>query len=291
MKRILALTLCAILLLFAGCDAPAEPSAPTQEQLSTQPTEQTQPSTEPTQETIQPDPMEPTEHEPAPNPFEPWDFAYVDGYLTCTAAPAMLGVDVSKYQGDIDWQKVAGAGVEFAMIRIGNRGYGAAGKISLDAYALDNIAQAQAAGLQVGVYFYSQALNEAEAIEEAEFVLDALTGIRLQLPVTFDWEVFENGETKGRTYGMKVEEVTPCAVAFCETIRAAGRQAMVYFNPEMAMDLLYLEQLTDYGFWLAQYGDAMAFPYKVDMWQYTSAGKVDGIGGKVDLNLCFLPNG
>lgn len=293
MKEILSVILCLSLVFCAGCAAlpPQESTAPSTEEtvLSSQPSEQLRPTEESTQQTQQPEPMEPTDAVPEPNPFRPTDFEYVDGYLTCTAAPAMLGVDVSKYQGDIDWQKVAAAGVEFAIIRIGNRGYGAAGKISLDGYAMDNIAKAQAAGLQVGVYFYSQALNEAEAVEEAEFVLSALEGIELQLPVTFDWEIYENGDTKGRTYGMDGETVTLCAVAFCETILAADRQAMVYFNPETAVDIFYLEKLLDYDFWLAAYDDALTFPFKVDFWQYTSTGKVDGIQGNVDLNLAFRP--
>lgn len=257
---------------------------------STQPTTEpaTQPATQPTQtekpETYPTAPLEPTDPEPEANPYRVEDFVYENGFLTCTAGESLVGIDVSKHQGVIDWQQVAAAGVDFVMIRAAYRGY-ESGQVNADTHALANIQGAREAGLMVGVYIYSQAINVAEAVEEAQFLLQMLEGVPLDLPITFDWERY-SGEA--RTANVSGRTVTDCAIAFCETIRAGEREAMIYFNPTQALEELSLPELTEYPFWLAQYDTEVMFPYRVDMWQYTNKGSVPGIGGNVDLNIGFF---
>lgn len=221
------------------------------------------------------------------NPFGAQDFVMENGYITCPAGNSVLGVDVSEYQGSIDWPTVAAQNIGFAMIRIGGRGWGAQGTLYADVCWQQNLEGARAAGLQVGVYFYSQAISVEEAEEEAAFVLELLQGQALDLPVVFDWEFAPSED--GRTHGMSPKTLEQCVLAFCEKIRSAGYQPMVYFNQELGwrmLDLLQLQQ-QGYGFWLAMYSGAMTYPYRVDLWQYTSAGTVPGIPAAVDLNLWF----
>ena len=220
---------------------------------------------------------------PAENPYGPEDFAYDGDYLTCTAGPSRLGVDVSSHQGDIDWNAVAAAGVEFAMVRIGFRGY-AEGEINEDTKARTNIEGAKAAGLDVGIYFFSQAISPEEAAEEARWAIEFLAGYELELPLVYDWEHVWSEEARTANL-VDPELLTACARSFCDTVAEAGYEPMVYFNGYQARDLYDLTALKKYGFWLAQYADAMDFPYAVDLWQYSETGAVDGIGGKVDLNL------
>lgn len=218
------------------------------------------------------------------NPYGPEDFARVNGYLTCTAGPTRMGVDVSEYQGDIDWEQVRDAGFDFAFIRIGFRGY-ETGEIKADDRGREDLAAAREAGLDVGVYFYAQAVSAEEAREEAAWCLEYLEGCDLELPVVYDWEYVSTG---ARTGNMDRQQVTACFSAFCEAIENGGYRSMVYFNPHVANDLLELEALADYPWWLAQYRDGMDFPYRVHFWQYTEEGTVPGIKEKVDLNLMFL---
>lgn len=193
------------------------------------------------------------------------------------------GIDVSSYQGDIDWQTVKEAGVEFAMIRVGYRGY-VTGELDLDDCFEDNIQGALEAGVQVGVYFFSQALTEEEAVEEAEFVLSQIEGYDVTYPVVFDWEEME---VQARTDEMNMLHLTACALAFCQTVEAAGYEAGVYFNQAYGYQQLNLPSLQDYTFWLAQYEDTPTFVYNFQLWQYTNQGTVPGIEGPVDLNVAF----
>lgn len=225
----------------------------------------------------------PTLPPPEENPYGPMDFQYEGQYLTCIAGESTLGIDVSTYQGQIDWQQVAESPVEFVMIRVGYRGY-ESGWIQDDDYAKANYEGAKAAGLKVGVYFFSQALDEWEAVEEASFVLSKIKGWELDLPVVYDWEYVKE---EARTGQMDARQVTDCTLAFCRVIKAAGYQPMVYFNTHQAEEYLILEEVTQYPFWLAMYSDRMTYEYKVQMWQYTDKGKVPGIEGNVDLNLWF----
>lgn len=202
-----------------------------------------------------------------------------DGKKNCK-----IGVDVSKHNGRPDWQKVKQAGIEFALIRLGYRGYGT-GKIVLDECYQWNMSGTLVAGIPRGVYFYSQAISYEEGIEEANFVLSNLNGAALQYPIVLDTEDAEN--EGARTNNMSVEERTRACLGFCETIRAAGYEVMVYANKRwFALDL-DVGQLKDYPWWYAQYADLPSFPYRFSIWQYTAKGRVAGIKGDVDMNIEF----
>ena len=217
-----------------------------------------------------------------PNPYGPEDFDFRGRYLECTAGPCNIGVDVSYWQGDINWPLVKAAGMEFAMIRLGWRG-NTEGNIGEDSTAAENYRGAKDAGLEVGGYFFSQAVTPEEAVEEAEFVLELIKDWKMDMPIVFDWE--DAGGS--RPVGMHPRLLTDCAKAFCETIENAGYDAMVYTNWNQAFYDLYLEELSEYGLWLAMYEADMEFPYKIDMWQYSCTGSVPGVTGPVDLNIYF----
>ena len=217
------------------------------------------------------------------NPYAEEDFDYEGRFLTCTAGPCLLGVDVSSWQYDITWPLVKAAGIDFAMIRLAWRG-STEGGMDEDSYARINYQGAKDAGLKVGGYFFSQATTPEEAVEEAEFILKMAEDMEFDMPIVFDWE-----QTGGRTANMDPRTLTDCAKAFCQTIEEGGLEAMVYFNVYFACYEMYLEELTDYQFWLAMYNSKMDFPYQIDMWQHTDHGSVPGIEGPVDLNIYFLP--
>ena len=217
------------------------------------------------------------------NPYGPEDFAYEGDYLTCLAGQSVLGIDVSYWQGQIDWQQVKAAGVEFVMLRLGWRG-SEQGLMFPDDNVEVNYRGAKEAGLQVGGYFFSQAISVEEARQEAEFVLDLIGQWEMDMPIVFDWERLEDG---ARTQKLDGRTITDCTKAFCEAMEKAGFTPMIYFNPDLAYNYLALEELAGYRFWLAMYDHPMDFPYRVDMWQYTAAGTVPGIEGNVDLNLYF----
>lgn len=220
---------------------------------------------------------------PTENVFAPMDFGYQGDYLTCLTDKSILGIDVSRYQGQIDWQQVKDAGVEFVMIRAAFRGYGN-GLLYEDANAQANYQGAKAAGLKVGAYLFSQAISVEEAQEEARYILDVTQAWELDMPLVYDWECLADDY---RTVGVDARQLTDYAIAFCDTVEQAGRDSMVYFNPNQSHKQMYLAELTGYGFWLAMYTDQMNYPYKVDMWQYTNEGTVPGITGNVDINLYF----
>lgn len=232
------------------------------------------------------DPTEAALPPPDPNPYIAEDFL-VDGngYITCTAAKTAMGIDVSGFQGEIDWQQVKEAGVEFAMIRVGGRGWGESGNLYADNRARSYYEGAKAAGIRVGVYFFSQATSVAEAIEEAMYTLYLIAGWELDMPVVYDWE-WVNSEA--RTAKVTRSMLMDCTVAFCEVIKAAGYEPMIYFNQNQGKNLLHLEQLKEYKWWLAMYTDALTYPYQVECWQYSRSGKVPGIATDVDLNLWFI---
>ena len=222
-----------------------------------------------------------------PNPYKIEDFTFNGKYMVCKTAESYAGIDVSSHQGDIDWQQVKDFGIEFVFVRLGYRGY-EHGNIRLDECAAYNLTQAKAAGLKVGAYFYSQAISEAEAVEEAEFALSVLDGMELDLPLAFDWEKVEYSDA--RTDKVKKAELMTYIKRFCDKVEQAGYEAMVYFNPELAFTHLELIELVEYPFWLASYSakTAMAFPYKVEFWQYRDDGTIPGIEKPVDMNI-WLP--
>ncbi|MGN0666042.1 MAG: GH25 family lysozyme [Huintestinicola sp.] len=207
--------------------------------------------------------------------------AYYTGDKKITTA----GIDVSYYQGSIDWDAVKASGIDYVMLRVGYRGY-ETGKISIDENFHRYAADAEAAGLAVGVYFFSQALTEAEAIEEAEAVLAEIDGYNVTYPVAFDWEVI--GESTARTAEISAEALTDCAYAFCNRVAEDGYIPMIYSTNKMALMKYDLSKLAGFDFWLAQYRDEPTFPYEMQMWQYASDGSIDGIEGEVDLNMSFI---
>ena len=205
-------------------------------------------------------------------------------YIDNSKVNSLLGVDVSVHQGDIDWEQVKEAGINFAIVRLGYRGYGT-GEYELDEKYKDNIIGAREAGVNVGVYFFSQAITAKEAVEEAELVIKSIKDLDVNYPVVFDWELI--GEDTARTDNISVDVLTDCCVAFCETIKNAGYTPMIYQNKRTSLFKLDLNRLNDYEFWLAEYNDEPSYYYDFDMWQYTSSGSVPGIKGRVDMNICF----
>ena len=197
------------------------------------------------------------------------------------------GVDVSKYQGTIQWDKVKASGIDFAIVRIGYRGYGNAGNLKADEYYARNIEGAQAVGMDVGVYFFSQAVNEQEAVDEADFVLGLLEGYTLQLPIVYDPELIR--DDVARTDEVTGEQFTANTIAFCERIKEAGYQSMIYSNMVWESELFDLKKLQDYPIWYADYEPVPQTPYPFVMWQYTEKGTVDGIKGIADRNVWFVP--
>ena len=196
------------------------------------------------------------------------------------------GIDVSKHQGKINWQQVAADGVEFAFIRVALRGYGT-GKLVEDEYFQQNIKGATAAGIKVGVYIFSQAINEEELLEEANFVLEKIAPYKVECPVVYDVEKVSSAD--GRMNALSVEERTRLTLLFCQTIENAGYKPMIYHNMEMGAMLLDLAQLENYDKWFAYYNQDMYYPYEYKVLQYSEKGSVNGISTAVDLNISFEP--
>lgn len=194
------------------------------------------------------------------------------------------GIDVSKYQGSIDWAAVASDGVEYAFVRLGLRGYGS-GKLVLDEYFDKNMSGAKDAGIRTGVYFFTQAVTVAEAVEEADYVLENIAEYDVSYPVVFDVEMITNDN--GRANELSQKDRTDIAIAFCDRIKAAGYTPMIYGNVKCFTKLLDMTRLNDYEKWYAFYDDYMYMPYEVGIWQYTEKGKVAGISTGVDLNISY----
>ena len=226
--------------------------------------------------------------EPTPQPTpEPTPEPTAEPTPAPTPAPSVWtkGIDVSKYQGVIDWNQVKQSGIEFAIIRVGYRGYGS-GVLVEDSMFKRNIQGASAAGLKIGLYFYSQAVTEAEAVEEASMVLSLIRGYNIQYPIYFDTEKVA-GAT-GRADTISRAQRTANAVAFCETIRNAGYRPGVYSYADWFYNQLNMANITKYSIWIAQYRDQLSFNYGYDIWQYSSRGRVPGITGDTDMNVSKL---
>ncbi len=222
------------------------------------------------------------------NSFADKDFEKNDkGILTYTGSredvSGAKGIDVAKFQGDIDWEKAAADGVEFAFIRVGNRGT-SQGAMSEDPNFAANIEGAHAAGIKVGVYYFSQAVDEEEAYEEALFTLEAVKGYDIELPLVIDIERPDTDSS--RTSGLSKEELTDAALKFCHTVEEAGYKSMIYGNVETFTLMLDMTRLEDIEKWIAYYNLPQYFPYDFTYWQYSSTGHVDGIDTDVDLNIC-----
>ena len=200
---------------------------------------------------------------------------------------SIKGIDVSKFQGDIDWQKVADSGVKYAMIRLGLRGY-ETGKLVTDENFEKNVQGALDAGIEVGVYFFTQAIDPAEAREEAEYVLEAIDGYNITYPVAIDVEDLYND--KARSYNQSKESRTECAIAFMDAIKEKGYTPAIYGNLNTFTKLVEVNKLGNYDKWFALYDTEIYFPYEITVWQYSDKGRVDGIEGDVDLNITFPKN-
>ena len=209
----------------------------------------------------------------------------VDGRVT-----SVKGIDISKHNGEIDWEKVAASGVKFAFIRCGIRGYGS-GEIVADDNFIKNVEGATDNGIEVGTYFFSQAVTEEEAKEEAEFVLNSVSQLSISLPIAIDVEKVEGVDSEPRTGGLSTEQYTANVLEFCNTISEAGYTPMIYGNIKTFAMLLDIEQIEGIEKWFAGYisEDVITpyFPYEFSIWQYSSTGKVDGISGDVDMNIAF----
>ena len=228
--------------------------------------------------------VEPIIH-PEFNPYGPLDFQYDrNNYLYCLRQESYPGVDVSAFQGNIDWQKVKDSGIRFAMLRLGYRGY-ESGRLVEDEYIQKNLKATREVGMPIGAYFFSQALTIKEVDEEIDFMLKVLGDYDLHMPIVLDWEI---PTSDARTARMDARTLTALQEYFCQTMVEKGFTPMIYFNWHQSNTLLYLNELEDYPFWLALYTERMTYPYKVEMWQYTSSGRVPGIQGDVDINV-YMP--
>lgn len=196
-----------------------------------------------------------------------------------------VGADISKYHDYVDFVKLKKAGVHFVMLRVGVRGYGT-GQLMLDENFLDNIKRASDAGLEIGLYFFSQAISKEEAIEEANLVLENIGDYTITYPIAFDME-FIVGDT-ARIEALTREEKTTIAKAFMDTIENAGYMPMLYGNKEWLIRYVDLSKLTSYDIWLSQPGDIPDYPYKFTMWQYSNTASIDGIAGYANLNISFI---
>jgi len=202
------------------------------------------------------------------------------------------GIDVSKYNTSVDWEKVKADGIDFVFIRIGYRGYGKTGALCNDTAFESHISGALEAGLKVGVYYFTQALNTAEAKEEAEYCIEKLKDYEITMPVVLDYEFPNtgNGYTGGRMYDAKLTKsaATKNCTAFCETIQNAGYTPMIYANKNDLTSVINGASLgKSFKIWLANYNAKSTYTGTYEFWQYTEKGKVDGITGNVDCNFWY----
>lgn len=221
---------------------------------------------------------------------DPHNYAYdektgLKGYYEDGVNKAMFGVDVSRWNEDIDWKKAADAGVEFAIIRAAYRGTAAEGNLYTDTYFEKNIKGTIENGVKAGAYFFSQAITVEEAIEEANYIIKVLEPYKdkITFPVAFDTEKADNA----RANDLSCEERTAVARAFCDTIKNAGYIPMIYFSTNWSVMNLNLEDLADIDIWYAFYSDNIYYPYDYKIWQYQSDGALPGFNGHVDMNVGF----
>ena len=201
---------------------------------------------------------------------------------------SIKGIDVSTYQGDIDWEKVAASGVKFVFIRLGYRGY-ESGLLVKDDRFEDNIRGALQNGIAVGVYFVTQAISVEEAVEEAQFVMENIRPYNVTWPIVLDIE--DAASATARTAELSQQARTDHAIAFCETVKESGYMPMLYCNIRWFIEKLDITRITDYDKWFAQYFRKPFFPYAFQVWQYSSTGRIDGIEGNVDYNISFVDYG
>ncbi|MBO5985451.1 MAG: glycoside hydrolase family 25 protein [Lachnospiraceae bacterium] len=208
-------------------------------------------------------------------------------YVQAGEVTSYKGIDVSKFQGTIDWKKVAADGVSFAYIRVGYRGYGENGTLVEDPCARDNLKGANNAGIATGVYFYTQATTIEEAKEEVRMVTDIIRGYRIDCPIVVDVERVSSASARMNQLDVKLR--TDVVKAFCDEVIKAGYRPMIYHNLEMGAVLLDISKLEEYDKWFAYYNGDLYYPYDYKVLQYSDKGRVSGITGDVDLNIAFEP--
>ncbi len=200
------------------------------------------------------------------------------------------GIDVSEHNGEIDWEEVASDGIDFVYIRAGYRGYGS-GKMVEDKCFVQNIEGAKAAGLSVGIYYFTQAINENEAVEEADFVIERAEQYGVDIPIAIDVEKIDDPEADVRTTKISKDEYTRNVRAFCKRVESKGYGSIIYGNAKTFMMLVNMGELEDKEKWFADYigpNDYVPyFPYEFRIWQYDSNGSCRGVDGSVDMNLAF----
>lgn len=198
-----------------------------------------------------------------------------------------VGVDLSKQNGDVNFNSMKAAGVDYVMIRLGGRGY-STGQISLDENFKKNIEGAAAAGLDIGVYFYSQAISQEEALQEVNFVIQNLEPYRasVKYPIAFDMEFVANDTA--RIDSLTKDEKTNIATSFLESVKAAGYVPMLYGDKEWLLKEIDLARLQSYDVWLVQEQELPDYPYQFTMWQYSTEGVVNGVTGDANLNISFV---
>lgn len=225
------------------------------------------------------------------NPYNPANFSYLDEISENIAYfdenyESLQGIDVSDHQGEIDWEAVKDAGYDFVFVRVGYRGYGEEGTLNEDTMAIEYMQEAEKAGLEVGAYFFSQAVDEEEAAEEAVFAADVIkrSGVNMTLPLVYDPELIEGAQ--GRADNLTREEVSANTKAFGKAARKALKcQVALYTNLYWENNYFDSETLNDFEIWYADYEETPQTPYHFTWWQYSETGTVPGIKGEMDLNL------
>lgn len=215
------------------------------------------------------------------------DKAGLKRYMENGRKTSYVGVDISKHTGKIYFPSLKAAGVDYVMIRLGSRGY-STGQITLDENFKENIEGAIEAQLDVGIYFYSQAISQDEAVQEANFVVQNLEPYRgkVKYPIAFNMGFVSND--KSRIEGLSREDKTMVTVSFLDAVRAAGYVPMVYGDKQWLLKEVDLAKLQDYDVWLSQEEEIPDYPYRYAMWQYNTDGILNGIDGGADLNICFV---
>lgn len=215
------------------------------------------------------------------------DKAGLKRYMENGRKTSYVGVDISKHTGKVYFPSLKAAGVDYVMIRLGSRGY-STGQITLDENFKENIEGAIEAQLDVGVYFYSQAISQDEAVQEANFVVQNLEPYRahIKYPVAFNMGFVSND--KSRIEGLSREDKTTVTVSFLDSVRAAGYVPMIYGDKEWLIKEVDLTKLQEYDVWLSQEEEIPDYPYRYAMWQYNTDGVLNGIDGGADLNICFV---
>lgn len=236
---------------------------------------------------------------PAANKYDLDKYLTKDGQklsYTSDKVNSSFGIDVSKYQGDIDWTKVKEAGVDFAMLRVAARGY-ESGALNIDDKFVANITGATTNGLKVGVYVFSQAINEIEAVEEANFAVAGVMNYNIAYPIAIDIE--EVSDTVTRIDKLDVATRTKNVKAFCDTVKNYGFKPVIYASRDYLIKMLDMDALAEYDIWLRDTEgrsdvitdmESTDFPYRFTMWQYNDKGTINGITGAVDLNISFSDN-